>query len=437
MASNSREKHEKEFKSRLQTADQHRENDQQELARAELIQALAYAKKHLGPEGEEVVEAYRKLACLHAELRESDEELDALEQRLEIRRRKGELAGVVDALQDVALCHASYERHDRAEEHYRQAIAMCDEANKDHHRPLRQTLLLFGDFLTELERYAEAITVLERGLHVCAISESYPSLAGSRTACTLGLTLMLADRAEEGAALLEQALPLVSHRSQDSTRVLRRSLVNYANFLQMNKRQAEAEPFYAEAVYQFSNGPRLNKRGFGHLLQAAANNDIGLGKRKRAERRLRMGIKQFLEALEPHHPEVFSIRQDLVNLLIPDQRYADAEPLLTEMVAAADHPEVTDERLRERQLNNLGFVQVHLEEFPKAEANLRRALASAGDDHGCYAIKNLGLMYQKMGYTAEAIREYERALPLFVKEFGSDHAVADFIRKALAELRAS
>ena len=44
-------------------------------------------------------------------------------------------------------------------------------------------------------------------------------------------------------------------------------------------------------------------------------------------------------------------------------------------------------------------------------------------------------MYQKMGYVAEAIREYERALPLFVKHHGADHAVAAFIREALTELR--
>jgi hypothetical protein len=49
-------------------------------------------------------------------------------------------------------------------------------------------------------------------------------------------------------------------------------------------------------------------------------------------------------------------------------------------------------------------------------------------------IKNLGLMYQKMGYAEEAVREYRKALPLFEQHFSTDHPVAEFIRGALSEL---
>ena len=45
-------------------------------------------------------------------------------------------------------------------------------------------------------------------------------------------------------------------------------------------------------------------------------------------------------------------------------------------------------------------------------------------------------MYQKMGYTAEAICEYEKALAIFEKHFEPDHKVAEFIRNALKELKA-
>jgi len=171
------------------------------------------------------------------------------------------------------------------------------------------------------------------------------------------------------------------------------------------------------------------------ILQAQACNDLKLKKPARAERHLRQAVRHALRSLPPHHADVLSIRQDLTNILIPAGRYADAEAVLAEMTAAADHADFTDTKAKERYLNNLGFVQVHLEEFPKAEANLRRALALAGPDGGCYVIKNLGLMYQKMGYVAEAIREYEKALPLFEQHFGADHSVAAFIRTALAELR--
>ena len=127
----------------------------------------------------------------------------------------------------------------------------------------------------------------------------------------------------------------------------------------------------------------------------------------------------------------------MINIYIPAGRYAEAEPILQAMVKASEHADFSDERAQERYLNNLGFVQVHLEEFPKAELNLRRALEIAGKDEGCYIIKNLGLMYQKMGYVTEAIREYEKALPLFETHYDPKHSVAEFIRTALAELKAT
>jgi len=39
-----------------------------------------------------------------------------------------------------------------------------------------------------------------------------------------------------------------------------------------------------------------------------------------------------------------------------------------------------------------------------------------------------------MGYAAEAIQEYRKALPLFEQHLATDHPVAEFIRGALAEL---
>ncbi len=436
MAADPREKHEKEFKIRLKAAQNYRKEDKEELARAELIQALAYAEKHLGTNSEEVIEACLKLASLHASIQEPGEELRLLQRVLHIREAVGGVEGIVDSLQDLAFCHGSYGRTEEAEKLYRRAIGLCVESVQAHHAPLRLTLLYLGDFLIEQDRFAEAVEPLERGLRVCARSTSYPSTCGSRTACALGVALLRVDRTEEGEALLDQALPLVSHRSQPSSTPLRRALHIYANHLQRTDRFAKADLIYGEALYHFGNSNRAHPVNHAHLLQAAASNDVRLDRKDRAERRLQLGLRLLRDKVEPHHVRVLSLQQDLSNLFIPALRYADAEAILTEMVQATAHADFTDLRARERYLNNLGFVQVHLEEFPKAEANLRRALVTAGDDHGCYIIKNLGLMYQKMGYTTEAIREYEKALPLFVKEFGEAHTVAAFIRDALKELKA-
>lgn len=438
MAPDSRDKHEKEFKNRLQAASEHRENDEHEKARAELIQALAYAEKHLGPESDEFGEASRRLAGLHGFLSEPDAEREVLERLLSLREGHGDPMGIVDALQDVAFCHDRNDRDDEAEANFRRAIDLCDEQNQAHNRSLRLTLLYLGEFLSAKNRQAEAIPTLERGLHVCAICDSYPSIAGSRLACALGVALLKSDRDEEAAVLLDQGLAVLSHRSQPSTRNLVNTLHVYANRLQRTNQLDKADAVYTEALYHLphtSEGPiRL-----GHLLQAAASNDRKRANLPRAERRLRRAIRQLLTKLKPYSVDVLECQQDLTDLLIRQQRYAEAETELTKMVQAAEDPDCANDTFLVRYLNNLGFVQVHLEEFPKAEANLRRGLAltDIADEDRAFLTKNLALMYQKMGYAAEAIREYEAALQLFETESKPGHPMVEFIRQALAELRSA
>jgi tetratricopeptide (TPR) repeat protein len=200
-------------------------------------------------------------------------------------------------------------------------------------------------------------------------------------------------------------------------------------------RLAEAGTAYAQATLQATSCAQPNFHNLAYILQAWGGLDLRQGRGVRAERHLRRGLQYALRAHEPHHEDVLSLRQDLANLLIHAKRFAEAEPILAEMVAASNHPDFGAAAERERFHNNLGFVQVQLEEFPKAELNLREALRQPSKDGHCFVIKNLGLMYQKMGYIAESIREYERALALFGQHHRADHPVAGFIREALAELR--
>jgi tetratricopeptide (TPR) repeat protein len=433
MSKPSKAQHVAEFQDRLASAQKHRDANEMELARAEYIQALAYAEKHLGAYSAEVDQACYRLASFYAALREPTEELAVLERRLRIRQGNGDVPEIVDALQDVALCHASYDRPTEAEEVYQEAIALCEETDEKHQPILRATLLYYGDFLNEHRRPADAVPVFERGLRLCAHSQSYPSISGSRLAANLARSFFALKRTQEAVALLEHALPVLAHRSQPTTAITRHMLYALAREYHKQKRHAEAEHWYSEAIYQANLSSPARDHAF--ILEAAADNDQQLGKTARAERRQRKAITQILRVREPHHEDTLGMRQSLVNLLIPAERYAEAETVLTEMVAATDHPDFSDDRGRERYLNNLGFVQVHLEEFPKAEANLRRGLETADDENSAFLIKNLGLMYQKMGYSTEAIHEYQRALALFEKFFDADHKVAVFIRDALKELQ--
>lgn len=423
-----------EFKDRLATAKEHRLADRTELARAEYLQALAFAEEHFGADSTQVDTVCLELAMFYSSTKEAAPELAMLERRVRIRKAEAGIPQIVDALQDLAECHHQQDRPQDSASTYQEALDLCDETIEAHLPPLRMTLLYFGIFLNNCERYEEAIPVFERGMSLCKLDKDTPTFTAARTAVHLGEALLQVKRHEEARVLIDAATPVVSHRGQSGSTVFGKIFYYVGNYHQREDRFLEAARAYDLALLQSRNARHINFRNMAYIQQAAASNDLKRGRPRQAEQRLKVAVNFLCRTQDEHHPDVLSVKQDLVNIYIPAKQYAKAEPLLEEMVAASEHPDFDDERAKERYLNNLGFVQVNLEEFPKAEANLRRALLSAGEDHGCYVIKNLGLMYQKMGYAAEAIQEYRKALPLFEQHLSTDHPVAEFIRGALAEL---
>jgi tetratricopeptide (TPR) repeat protein len=434
MSKPSREEQLTEFKDRLATAKEHRFADRMEPARAEYTQALAFAEKHFGPDSTQVDTVCLELALFYSTVKEPADELAVLERRVRIRKAQAGIPQIVDALQDLAECHKLQDRPDEAESTYREAMDLCDETVEAHHAPLRMTLLYFGMFLNERERHADAVQFLESAFDCCKLPAEVPTLTAARISMHLGEALLQLKRHTEAQTLIDAAAPVVTHRGQPGSTVFGKIFYYLGNYHQREDRFLEAARAYDLALLQSRNARHINFRNMAYIQQAAASNDLKRGRPSQAEQRLKVAVNFLCRTEDKHHPDVLSVKQDLVNIYIPAKQYAKAEPLLEEMVAASEHPDFDDERAKERYLNNLGFVQVHLEEFPKAEANLRRALLSAGEDHGCYVIKNLGLMYQKMGYAAEAIQEYRKALPLFEQHLSTDHPVAEFIRGALAEL---
>ena len=423
-----------EFKDRLATAQAHRVADRMELARGEYVQSLAFAEQHFGPDSPQVDEVCLELALFYSTVKEPAAELAVLERRVRIRKAQAGIPQIVEALQDVAECHKLQDRPDEAESTYREAMDLCDESIEAHHPALRMTLLYFGMFLNERERHADAVQFLESAFDCCKLPAEVPTLTAARITMHLGEALLHLKRHAEARTLIDAATPVVTHRGQPGSTVFGKIFYYLGNYHQREERFLEAARAYDLALLQSRNARYINFRNMAYIQQAAAANDLKRGRPRQAEQRLKVAVNFLCRTQDEHHPDVLSVKQDLVNIYIPAKQYAKAEPLLEEMVAASEHPDFDDERAKERYLNNLGFVQVHLEEFPKAEANLRRALLSAGEDHGCYVIKNLGLMYQKMGYAEEAVREYRKALPLFEQHFSADHPVVEFIRGALAEL---
>jgi tetratricopeptide (TPR) repeat protein len=434
MSRPSREALIKELNERLADARRHRSAGRSENARAELTQALAFAEKSFGEVSPQVDKVCLAFADFHYSQKEPDAELAFLERRVRIRKADAGIPQVAEALCDVAQCHRDQRRPADAEAHYRKAIGLCDPAIPAHSEVLRQTLRRLGSFLNDRERYADAEKELRLALEVCRREEPVPTVEAARVLMTLAESLFCQGRGDEARKYVEVAEPVATHRSHRPTTGQGKTFYYLGNWHQHHKRHAEAERAYAHAIHQTREADDTNFTNLAYIFQAAANNDLRLDRRDRAVRRLEHAYAHLLRSRERHHPDVLSVRQDLVNIHVADKQYDKAEPLLQEMVTATEHPDFTDEPAKERYLNNLGFVQVHLEEFPKAEANLRRALLSAGDDKGCFVIKNLGLMYQKMGYVREAIAEYRKALPLFEQHHSKDHPMVGFIRQALTEL---
>ncbi len=426
-----------ELEEHLAEARRHRDADRNENARAALTQALSFAEKHFGEVSPQADKVCFALAAFHYSVSEPEAEMACLERRVRIRKADAAIPQVVEALWDVARCHGTQSRPQDAEDAYREAASICDPEVPQHLEVLVPTLRRLGSFLNDAERYAEAEKELRAALELCRKDPPAPTVESAGVLMCLSESLLCMRRGAEAEPLIRAAAPVITHRSVRPTTSHGRTFYYLGNFLQHEGRHAEAERAYLQAIIQTREAERINYRNLAYVLQAAAANDLRLDRRDRAERRLRNAADHLLRKGEPHDSDVLSVRQDLVNVLVPDKAYAKAETVLQAMVEAVDHPDFTDESARERFLNNLGFVQVHLEEFPKAEANLRRALLSAGADEGCFVLKNLGLMYQKMGYVREAVSEYRKALVLFEKHHSKDHPMVGFIQQSLAELEAA
>ena len=436
MSKPSREDLLKELHDGLAEARRLRGAGQPENARAELTQSLAFAEKHFGEVSPQVDKVCLALAEFHFAQGEPEAELACLERRVRIRKADASIPQVVEAFWDVAQCLVAQRRPAEAETAFRDASELCDPQVPEHVEVLIPTFRRLGTLLNDEERYADAETELRQAFALCRGAAPTPTVEAARVLMCLAESLFCQRRGAEAEPLIRAATPVATHRSVRPTTSQGRAFYYFGNFLQHEERHAEAERAYLHAIIQTREAERINYRNLAYVLQAAAANDLRLRRRDRAERRLRSAVDHLLRNGEPHDPDVLSVRQDLVNIFVPDKAYAKAVAVLQAMVEAIDRPDFTDETARERYHNNLGFVQVHLEEFPKAEANLRRALRSAGEDEGCFVHKNLGLMYQKMGYVQEAVAAYRKALPLFERHHSKDHPMVDFIRQALAELEA-
>ena len=122
-----------------------------------------------------------------------------------------------------------------------------------------------------------------------------------------------------------------------------------------------------------------------------------------------------------------------LNFIIGAGEFAEAEPLMRQVVAGKmmllgeEHLDLS------APFNNLGYVLMNLGQDAEAEHCFRKAWAACASapapEQNGHALKNLGLLYRKQGKTAEAAAEFKAALAVLEPQLGADHPVVKMVRE--------
>lgn len=424
-----------------------------ELARAEFLQALAYAKTDEGELSDAYDHALLRLAEFHHEQYENGDEYTCLAQRADLRRqRHGAVPATASALHDLGLWHFRADEFPQCEALAREGISFCVEPSRELLAPnaaptgtaqddlsaLIQCYRMLSRCCYDTEQYTACIVAGEKVLSLCAIAGA--TFHANAAWSSVWLACAYYHEANHAAALelLELCLPMLSNRYRLADTTIARGHHVLGLCYRKFQRHADAARVLDIACEYVRTGSRFDKRYLAEILESAAEAHLSLGASERCERKLRESIR-FCKASSDGAPsEQACVAQSaLIDFLIQSKRYGDAEPVLETVLADLEQLHGKDALILERTLNNLGYTQVHLEEFPKAEQTLRRAntlYLQHNGRSGPYIIKNLGLMYQQMGYNAEAITHFQEARVLFVNEYGTEHPMLTFIDAALTKL---
>jgi tetratricopeptide (TPR) repeat protein len=439
MSQFSREKLQAEFNKILSEGRKYLFEDQLERARAEFLQAQEYAEKNFGVFSEELDEANFELIGIFRRLDEEKQELALLQRLVERRRSEKTFATVpslVNALIDLARCENNLDAKVEAKATLESAIQVCDNSALEHLHSLQKVYYYFGRFLYHEQLNDESLVVLRKGLKLHVRNKMSDDMWAAKTAMYYALVLWNLNRQAEAADLTSRSYRVVCHHTQAPSLDFNRLLYHIGGYYDEQAQYQEAESILSAALFDLFRMDRPNFHNIGMIYSRLGDIDLKLEKKERAEYHLRRALKALLKHGKPSDRSVLNTRQDLANILLPAGRYAEAEPLLQEGVDSLVSVNQGPSEILNRFLNNLGFAQVHLEEFPKAEANLRRALSVAVDDlDRAFPLKNLGLMYQTMGYVKEAIDNYQQALVLFEGRGTPEHPQVSRIREALSKLQ--
>lgn len=285
---------------------------------------------------------------------------------------------------------------DKAESHYRNAIAIWDQLAPAQPQLQAITLISLADLLAASERLPEAHTLLDRALVIAQpLEQKSPDVVAS-VISHLGAFYGRTEQPERGRPLLNEAI----------------------------RRFGELkDPDIAEVAYAYS--------ALGML-------DLGAGKYSDGEASLREAVTRAVKALGETHPETIGYQTNLALALYYEGHFNRAEVLLQRARLMADK---NTDLLSAAILSELAAVECALGKFGTAENLTEEALVVLSRNHGPHTLEvaalkvSLATLYLREHRVAAAARILPDAVQLERSLAVDPRVRADGIRR-LADLRA-
>jgi CHAT domain-containing protein/Flp pilus assembly protein TadD len=286
-------------------------------------------------------------------------------------------------------------------------------------------------FLSAKRRYAEAIPVAVRALHV---AETTFGRQGWRTAISLNNLVelyMAQSRYADAEPLCQRALSIFEKVLGPEHPSVARSLNNLAELYESQGRYAEAELLCkrALAIAEKALGPE--DPGVAGTLENLAGLYQDEGRYAEAEPLYKRAVAILEKRLGSEDPAVANSLNSLTLLYTAQGRYAEAEPLCKRALQIFEERAQLrlgdDERVIAISLNNLASLYHYQRRFAEAEPLLKRALGiyekSLGPEDPVVAcsLNNLALLYKVQSRFAKAEPLYKRALRITQKALGPEN----------------
>jgi tetratricopeptide (TPR) repeat protein/CHAT domain-containing protein len=334
---------------------------------------------------------------------------------------------VAQTLNDLATVYAKQGKYDEAEGLYKRALAIREQALGANHPDVANVLNNLAVVYRSQGKYDEAEGLYKRALAIReqALGANHPDVAG--TLNNLANVYQSQGKYGEAEGLYKRALAIREQALGANHPDVGQTLNNLANVYQLESKYGEAEGLYKRALAIKEQALGANHPDTAQTLNNLANVYQLQGKYDEAEGLYKRALAIEEQALGANHPEVAQTLSNLANVYQLQGKYGEAEGLfkralaIFEQALGADHPDVA------QTLSNLANVYRSQGKYSEAEELYKRALAikeqALGANHPDVAatLNNLANVYQSQGKYSEAEELYKRALAIREQALGANH----------------